>query len=529
VIGKSIAMAGEQIWLAKAAAKGMLDPMRTYMAGVLGMVLLHSSWPATAREAALRYKFLAGQTNVFAVEISVLSETGFQMDRGNITVVTMAANTNTATLLCRGELKSQTRPAPSRTPGFYPGVLPGGIPTLFPPDCQIELDGQGNEIRDGGDYVMAAPLGKLVQCLFTPLPENAGVIEACDLVAVLDEPFWLGPSESFLNPGPNAPPPGNAYPGQRNVPATLLAARRTGWELKAATPALAQLHRHATLASLAQTGGKPRLAATSDTDLTFDRATGMISQIAIQADISSETATSSRHAKVSFKSRRLAGEELAAALAPPPPVRENSQKLGGEELATVTADLRSPDAEQRRVAVLRLGDAELAATSPQLVSLMAPFAFSEDSAVRESVARFLNRHGTTNETLTLIRLLKDPEDGVVQTAARALARLQDERGIVPLTEVLAGGLRIKQSNPTQNLQFLPDIAAALQSFGSNAEEDVAALLDERGIETRRQACLILKQIGTADSLNALQKVIGDPDPEVNQAAADAIRAIKQRQ
>ena len=105
--------------------------------------------------------------------------------------------------------------------------------------------------------------------------------------------------------------------------------------------------------------------------------------------------------------------------------------------------------------------------------------------MRKSVASFLNSHGTTNETLILIRLLKDPEDAVVQTAAKALARLQDERGIVPLTEVLAGGIRMEQFNQSQNLQFLPDIAAALQSFGPVAEEDVAALLDERGIEFRR--------------------------------------------
>jgi len=508
----------------------MLNRMRINTARVMGLVLLLSSWQVTAREAALRYKFVAGQTNVFAVEICVLSENGSQMDRGNITVVTTAAATNSATLLCRGELKSETRHAPSRPPGFYPGILPGVIPMVFPDDCEIELDGQGNEIRDGGDYVMAVPLGKLVQCLFTPLPEKVGDNESLDAVAVLDEPFWLGPSESFLNLRPNGQSWSlNFYPGQRNFPATLLAARRTGWGLKASTPIIAELHLHSTLTSLVQTGDKPRLAATSDADLTFDRSAGLFSGIEIHSDISSETETSSRHAKVSFKSRRLTGEELVAALTPPPPVPEISHKLGREELATVVADLRSPDAEKRRAAVVRLGDAELDAAPPQLVSLMVSFAFNEDSAVRKSVASFLNSHGTTNETLILIRLLKDPEDAVVQTAAKALARLQDERGIVPLTEVLAGGIRMEQYNQSQNLQFLPDIAAALQSFGPVAEEDVAALLDERGIETRRQACLILKQIGTADSLNPLQKVIGDPDPQVNQAAADAIRAIKQRQ
>ena len=67
------------------------------------------------------------------------------------------------------------------------------------------------------------------------------------------------------------------------------------------------------------------------------------------------------------------------------------------------------------------------------------------------------------------------------------------------------------------------------NFGAAAEKAVLGLLNERSAETQRQACNILQQIGTSESLEPLQKLIGDSDQQVNQAAVDAVRAIKQRQ
>jgi len=69
------------------------------------------------------------------------------------------------------------------------------------------------------------------------------------------------------------------------------------------------------------------------------------------------------------------------------------------------------------------------------------------------------------------------------------------------------------------------------SLGSlpGAEKAVLTLLNERNVETQRQACTILQQIGTSDSLAPLQKLMTDADTSVSQAAADAVRAITQRQ
>jgi hypothetical protein len=58
--------------------------MKTVYAFRFGFLLFMSSLVVNAREAALRYKFAAGQTNVFAVEISVRSETGSEITTGNV-------------------------------------------------------------------------------------------------------------------------------------------------------------------------------------------------------------------------------------------------------------------------------------------------------------------------------------------------------------------------------------------------------------------------------------------------------------
>jgi HEAT repeat protein len=69
----------------------------------------------------------------------------------------------------------------------------------------------------------------------------------------------------------------------------------------------------------------------------------------------------------------------------------------------------------------------------------------------------------------------------------------------------------------------------LINIGPAAEKVVLGLLSERNTDTQKQACNILQQIGTAESLDALQKLVGDSEQSVSQAAVDAIRAIKLRQ
>ena len=499
--------------------------MKTSAALCIAALLLVSGLAVPARDAALRYRFFADATNVFAVDISVRSESGSENTSGNVILATREVTTNSAKFSCRANLKTQMKRTPPRGPqffsgnGYYPGgMMPGG--NIFPNDCEIELNGRGIELRDGGDYVLAIPLGKLVQSLFEPLPAKSGNEETTDTVTVLEDPFWLGPADNFLNARMNGQPFGMrynmGYPQQ--TPATLTLSRHVSIRAKNSTADMAEWHKQTKFESFTRNGNDPRLAATSESDFFFDKNDGLLSTIETQGDVSSQTETTSRKAKVIFKARRLTGDELATALAPAPPPAP-PRKLSDADLEKLTADLKSSDLETRRAAVRQLNGAEVESPSAEFISLVAAVALDSELSIRYPAANFLSTHATTNEVPVLIKLLKDSDWSSRQYAAKALGRLKDPRAIQPLTDVIArsGNMNSQDAN------------AALISIGAPAEKAVLDLLNERNADTQRQACAILQQIGTDASLDALQKLVGDSEQQTSQAAVEAIRAIKMRQ
>ncbi|MDR3460580.1 MAG: HEAT repeat domain-containing protein [Verrucomicrobiae bacterium] len=497
--------------------------MKTASALCAGLLL--TSWlAAPAREAAPRYVFSAGQTNVFAVEVSVRSETGSEVSTGNVVIVVQEAGAGSAKIACRGNLKSDMRRPPQRGPGFFPGYggyYPGGMmQNVFPNDCEIELNDRGVELRDGGDYVLAVPLGKLVQSIFEPLPENLGDGKSADTVTVLDDPYWLGPANNFMNARLNGQPMGMrfnmGYP-QQTVD-TLTLSRQVSTRKTAATADSLEWHKQVKLESFTRTGPDPRLVAAVESDFTFDRSAGLMARVETEADVSSQTETTTRKVKVVFKSRRLTGDELEAALAPPPPPAP-PRKLSITDLNNISADLKSPDLETRRAALRQLNGVEVETPPADFTGLIAAMALDSDSFTRMTAANFLGSHATTNDVPVLLKLLKDTDWSARQAATKALGRLKDERAIQPLADLIARGGNM----------YSQDASSALMNIGAPAEKAVIGLLNERNAETQRQACTILQQIGTGDSLDALQKLVGDSEQQTSQAAADAIRAIKQRQ
>jgi len=485
----------------------------------IGLLLLISCRLAAAREAALRYKFSADQTNVFAVEVAVRSESGSEITSGNLTIVTRDVTTNGVKIICRGGLKTENRRTPQRGPGYFQGFMPMQSFNVFQNGCEMDLDDRGQVIRDGGDYLLAVPLGKLIQSVFAALPGKTGSSESSDTVAALDEPLWLGPTEFLLNPAPAGPPYYNGYPGfnQRQSQAALKLSRHTVWTVASDSPEAVVFNKKVTLESLLKTGNEPRLTATSESVLTFNRVTGVFTTIETQGDVASQTETAARKAKVSFKCRLLTGAELAAALTPPPPPAP--RKLAGSDLDKFIADLKSPDLETRRTAMRQFNGAAVTAPSDELIDLVAGMALDSDTFVRMTAANFLGTYGGSNQVPVLLKLAKDSDWSSRQPAVKALGKLKDERAIQPLADLLARGSNM----------FGQDASAALINIGAPAEKAVLALLNERNADTQRQACNILQQIGSNDSLEPLQKLIGDSDQQLSQAAVDAVRAIKLRQ
>jgi HEAT repeat protein len=98
-----------------------------------------------------------------------------------------------------------------------------------------------------------------------------------------------------------------------------------------------------------------------------------------------------------------------------------------------------------------------------------------------------------------------------------LARLQEKSAAEPLADLLALGDTDSST-----------ASDALIKIGPVAEDAVLALLKERHADTLRNACRVLKQIGTQRSLEPLKNLVLSPSASVNQAAGDAARAIAAR-
>jgi len=489
--------------------------MKTALGYLTWCFVFVTGFAVAAKAEPLQYQFTTGQTNVYSVEISLQGETGTESTTGLVFVVTEGVNTNAAKISCRMDLRQQMRRQPRSIPGMYYG---GMVNNFFPNRCEISLNPRGQELRDAGDLVLAAPLGKMTQSIFEPLP-GKGETETVTTVAIMGEPVWLGPAEDFRNSRMNGYPP--YYSGYRpqDMPGLLYLTRKSAVKFSKGgrdSNNLVAWHKHSEFESGLKRGGEPEFSAKTESDFTFDRNVGCLTQIDTEGDAVSQTETSSRKVKVSFKARRLAGDELVAALTPPVPTPP--RMLSVPDLDKVAKDLKSDDLETRRAAVRQLNGVKVEKPSDELVNGVAAMALDGDMSVQTSASSFLEDYATATQVPVLLKLLRS-SDWSRQGAVKALGRLKVPATIQPLVDVLAANRNMSQA----------ELNNALIQFGPVAEPAVLALLTEKNTETRRQVCAILQQIGTTNSLPGLLNLVGDPDQSLSQAAADAVRDIKKRQ
>ena len=475
----------------------------------------------------LRYGFAPGQTNVYSLQIESQGESGKEIIGGTFVVSARPAGSNFIRLTLRGQLRNKPQPGVPFM-GYRPGQptlvnYTYGMPSL---ERELVIDDRGNVIRQAGDQALPIPLGQLATSLIQPLPAAVGAgWETEQEVFVLDEPMLQGPAPAYL--ATSGYGYGGYVPGMpgRSAQGVLAARQKTRFKVLETTPAKVVLHKSLALDTLFLTDAEPRVSANGEGEIEFDRTLGVPRRLELDCKMVAVTENVSRRSVMSLRWKLLEGEERDKALAPPAPVRPET-KFTPEEVAKLQQQLSSEEPFARQNAARELGSGRLADPQPELLAKMATLVNDDDETVRRAALNVLASHGGKEEVPVLIKALTEPDSSTRTLAVKALGRLKDPRAIAPLVNLLATG---QSDNNYGRMGRESAAAEALVRIGPAVEPAVLALLDEKNIETRIQACNILKQIGTKASLPLLQNVTPYPNKELSEAAAEACRAIQARQ
>ena len=221
--------------------------------------------------------------------------------------------------------------------------------------------------------------------------------------------------------------------------------------------------------------------------------------------------------------------------------------------------LSSSDQEERRDAVMRLGNLHVAEASraavPALsdpspivratatkavlsldpsesVAVLLPLLKDKDEFVRREAAYALGRTRSRSATAALSeRLLMDKEDGVRAAAAVALGDIADEAAVVSLAGTLAPELAARgngRRKREQNVFVLRAAAVSLGQIGSRAGTPalISVLSNEKvDGDVRREAARSLGMIGDPAAAPALRAASTAADPFLSQLAYEALRKL----
>ncbi len=202
----------------------------------------------------------------------------------------------------------------------------------------------------------------------------------------------------------------------------------------------------------------------------------------------------------------------------PPPTVENPvpRITGDSELDRALADVGA-DWPAWQNGAGKLANMQPNAHRAVVAQKLAAQADATDRSKRHAMLRALVVWATPNEVPVLIKALDDDNVFARHDVLNAIGKFRDERTLAPV-------LRCFQEDATRG-----PAAQALRDMGAMAEKEVLALLDARDVgPLRRDVLDVLKDIGTQQSVPALQAVATGKDGALARSAREALKAIAAR-
>jgi LSD1 subclass zinc finger protein len=193
------------------------------------------------------------------------------------------------------------------------------------------------------------------------------------------------------------------------------------------------------------------------------------------------------------------------------PPKEERGPLTEEELKQALDEIKSTDGFRRRAALDKLAKAEAKGHSDEVLKALEPMFGDSDTGIRTLAAKAAAGWAPKECVPALIKLLQDDWPFVRFAVLEAFGKLKDERTFEAVAECVPkdGG----------------KAGEALRSIGPGAEKAVVKLLKHMDWPVQLEACKILKDIGTQESVPALEEAAAKDKGLVKIAAKEAIQAI----
>lgn len=476
--------------------------------------------PALPAQTA-HYQFREGTTNAYKVTFETVQQE-VPVALGGVLLL-HPTGPATSTDLTHLAISGRLTPRPHRTapggPPFHPraGFGPGGplwMPQMImvPPGTTFSIDASGRVVRDSATWSgLPAPLDSLAHLLIEALPDTTQGAHSLDAHVTLNDEL---PSPTL---DPNTPPYFGSHYGGRRYP-QIAATRKGSARITGTTDTTLTVSNSLEWISWMTSGDSPRFSASLQRTAVFDQTLGLLRSLDISGQTTLNTPTLGIRRPLRVEVRLLEGDERKKELAAgqftpePPPVLDTAQ------LTRLLEDLESTDDSRRTSAVAQLQSAEIPHPTPALLAAAGRLVSHPDLGARMTGQRLLGLYGGTNEVPLMIRALAWGQAGGNQRPLiEGLRRLRDPRAIDALADVVARGFN--------EVELAAD---SLQLFGPAAEAAGLRLLRERHVQTRRLACTLLGQVGSAECETLLREQITDPDPQLSQVATEALRALRTR-
>jgi HEAT repeat protein len=188
------------------------------------------------------------------------------------------------------------------------------------------------------------------------------------------------------------------------------------------------------------------------------------------------------------------------------------QNQSSTEQAELLAQLRSPDPDQRQLALIALEEV----VDGRAVEALIGSTRDEDATVRRLAIERLEDLGDGRAAAALVEALEDGDETVRLAAARALRELRSETAVGPLLEAVSHPSALVRQAAIVALRDLRD------ERGSRHLEFALADVDP-GV--RREAVISLAHLRRRDSLPALRARQEDPDAQVRRLVVGALAAL----